>query len=144
MKMNNFRSILTFAIAFGLVVMPTTATAPSFTTIDVPGAIFSDAFGISAQGDIVGQFGDGTGQHGFLLRQGSFTTIDVPGATGTSAAGINPQGDIVGVYAAGGTFDRGFLLERGTFTTIDVPGATGTIAVGINSRGDIAGIFSDS
>src|SRR3990172_3427003 len=135
MKMNNFRSILTFAIAFGLVVMPTTATAPSFTTIDVPGAIFSDAFGISAQGDIVGQFGDGTGQHGFLLRQGSFTTIDVPGATGTSAAGINPQGDIAGVFSDSGG-SHGFLRTyRGTFTTIDVPGGIDTQARGINAQG---------
>jgi hypothetical protein len=34
--------------------------------LDVPGAIGTVAFGINASGDIVGLFGDSTGNHGFL------------------------------------------------------------------------------
>jgi uncharacterized membrane protein len=40
------------------------------TTIDVPGAIRTIAFGINERGDIVGGYTDGAGFHGFLLSQG--------------------------------------------------------------------------
>ena len=39
----------------------------SFTQIDVPGAIFTEAFDINDAGQIVGGFNDSTGSHGFLL-----------------------------------------------------------------------------
>jgi hypothetical protein len=35
----------------------------TFTTIDVPGATFTFAFGINTAGQIVGRFGDATGSH---------------------------------------------------------------------------------
>jgi len=37
-----------------------------FTTIDVPGASFTAAFGIAPSGQIVGSYFDSTGEHGFL------------------------------------------------------------------------------
>jgi uncharacterized membrane protein len=40
------------------------------TTIDVPGAITTNAFGINERGDIVGLYEDGTGFHGFVLARG--------------------------------------------------------------------------
>jgi uncharacterized membrane protein len=40
------------------------------TTIDVPGAIRTIAFGINERGDIVGGYADGAGFHGFLLGRG--------------------------------------------------------------------------
>src|SRR5207245_1195834 len=108
------RSIGTMAcyalvIAFALLVMPTGALALTFTTIDVPGAAFTEAAGINPQGDIGGLDSAGGPEHGFLVHEGSFTTIDVPGTSSTMAFGINPRGDIVGQYSAGGT-DHGFLL----------------------------------
>jgi hypothetical protein len=58
----------------------------SFTQIDVPGAIFTEAFGINDAGQIVGGVNDSTGSHGFLLdTRDSFIQIDVPGAFFTSA-----------------------------------------------------------
>ena len=63
----------------------------SFTFIDAPGAIatFIEG-GINNRGDIVGDFDDPTGTHGFLLSGGVFTIIDVPGADNfTAAIGIN-------------------------------------------------------
>jgi uncharacterized membrane protein len=51
----------------------------TFTTIDVPGAIATDAQGINDAGQIVGGFGNVTG-HGFLKEGATFITIDVPGA----------------------------------------------------------------
>jgi probable HAF family extracellular repeat protein len=50
----------------------------TFTTIDVPGAGYTVASGINADGQIVGWFTDATGTHGFLRDGATFTTFDVP------------------------------------------------------------------
>src|SRR5579864_6189480 len=71
---------------------------PTFTTIDFPGASFTSANGINAQGDVVGAYMSAGVMHGYLLSDGSFTTIDFPGASSTVPRGINPRGDIVGIY----------------------------------------------
>jgi uncharacterized membrane protein len=114
-----------------------------FTTIDVPGASFTEAFGIDPEGNIVGQYSNSTGLHGFLLSDGAFTTIDVPGASFTKAFGIDPEGNIVGQYS-NATGLHGFLLSKGAFTTIDVPGASFTEAFGINPEGNIVGVYSNA
>jgi len=41
----------------------------TFTTIDVPGAVATFGRGINARGDIVGNYIDGTGTHGFLATE---------------------------------------------------------------------------
>jgi probable HAF family extracellular repeat protein len=70
----------------------------TFTTIDVPGATYTQASGINNAGQIVGGFFDSNGiSHGFLKVGGTFRTIDAPGATlafasGTIATGINDAG----------------------------------------------------
>ena len=83
----------------------------AFTTIDVPGASFTQALGINPKGDVVGSYLNAAGLHGFLLSKGAFTAIDVPGASFTQALGINPKGDVVGVYS-NATGTHGFLLRR--------------------------------
>jgi probable HAF family extracellular repeat protein len=115
-------------------------TAGTFTKIDVPGAIFTRAYGISDAGKVVGYSLDG-GLHGFLYAAGSFTTIDVPSANYTLAYGINNPGQIVGQYEDSSRRGHGFLDTSGSFTTIDVPGAMNTIAYGINDVGQIVGVF---
>src|SRR2546429_1760248 len=57
------------------------ASQGGLTTIDVPGASSTQAKGINPEGDIVGEYSNATGTHGFLLSKGNFTTIDVPGAS---------------------------------------------------------------
>src|SRR5581483_8655390 len=67
------------------------ASTGQFTSIDYPkNADGTEAYGINAQGDIVGTYDGGQGiSHGFLLRQGRYTAIDDPaGADGTKAYGI--------------------------------------------------------
>src|SRR5579864_2007901 len=62
---------------------------PRFTTIDFPGAVLTNAWGINPAGEIVGVYKDTAGQqHGFLLSWGHFTSIDYPGAIATDARGI--------------------------------------------------------
>src|SRR5947208_7390652 len=100
------------------------APAPTFSTINFPGASFTVAFGINNRGEIVGNYGfaDGTG-HGFLLDKGNFTTIDFPGATSTAAFGINGGEQVGGAYFFGGR-TRGsgtahsFLLYKANVATI--------------------------
>lgn len=72
-----------------------------FSTIDVPGAIFTVAGGINDSGDIVGWYAFPTSpaqRHGFLLQDGIFTFFDPPGSTFTNLLSINERGDIVGRY----------------------------------------------
>ncbi len=109
-----------------------------FTTLDVPGAASTRAFGINGAGQIVGSFGAGNSTHGFLYSGGGFTTFDVPGATGTRASGINGSGQIVGSFSAGNS-THGFVYSGGVFSTIAVPGRQFTVANGINDLGQIVG-----
>jgi probable HAF family extracellular repeat protein len=121
----------------------------TFTQIDVPGAMFTAAFGINDRGQIVGVFADAGGVvHGFLLDNGNFTQIDVPqinfpGAPGTQAFGIRERGQIVGGFPDARGALHGFLSDQGLFTQIDFPGATETLLTGINNRGKIVGAYSD-
>ena len=104
------------------------------------------AYGINDAGQIVGEFQDARGIHGFLrTSSGTFTTIDVPGATLTNADGINATGRIVGLFKGAGPGQHAFIrTSGGTFTTIDVPGARETHANGINAAGQIVGDFWDA
>ena len=112
----------------------------TFTTIDVPGASDTVAYGINGSGQIVGRFWDGARGHGYLLSGGTFTTIDVLGASGTLASGINDFGQIVGRFSDVLPVTMFIRSSGGTFTTIDVPGAP-TGPTGINVIGQIVGSF---
>lgn len=149
--MRRYLRILIIASAVLLLVGPLHADPPyHFTSIDFPGAVLTNAQGISPAGDIVGTYVDASGsQHGFLLRDENFTTIDFPGATVTFARGISPDGDIVGSYsAAAGTQPpatiHGFLLSQGHYSEVQFPGHLGTIAQRIMPNGDILGCLHDT
>jgi uncharacterized membrane protein len=72
-----------------------------FTTLDVPGSIWTQPFGINDRGEISGGYYDPTGkQHGFVLQKGQYTTIDAPRpiddfSNGNIAWGINDRGEVV-------------------------------------------------
>jgi len=134
-------------VAFGLILAAGVAaySGPTFTTIDFPGATFTNAYDITPDGDIVGVFRDAANKpHGFLLSNDAFTAIDYPGAVQTRAFGINPRGDIVGDYKDAGNNFHGFLLRDGVFSPIDFPGATYTDAWGLSPKRTIAGTYIDA
>lgn len=110
-----------------------------YTTLDDPfanGGIGTHAVGINNAGQIVGEYSDGSGIHGFLFSGGTYTTLNDPLApTFTEVFGINGAGQIVGDYVPGG----GFLLSGGTYTTLNPPGSVSTIAEDINNKGQIVG-----
>jgi uncharacterized membrane protein len=133
---------------FGLV--NRAVAAPTFTTLDYPGAVFTAADDINNGGEVVGWYVDTSGiTHGFVVdtESGEWTSIDFPGAPYSSVYGINDRGDIVGRYTfklVGADKDaRGFLLRDGVFYPIDFPGGAETRPLGINSAGDIVGIYAD-
>src|SRR6476660_5602330 len=74
-----------------------------FNTFDDPSGFITngttDAYGVNGTDQIVGDYHNGSGIHGFLESGGTYTTLDAPTATlGTFARGINDAGQIVGSY----------------------------------------------
>jgi hypothetical protein len=120
------------------------------TTIDFPGAVFTNAQGVNAVGDLVGFYTDTAGKtHGFLRSGDQFRSIDFPNAGLTQARGIGPAGDIVGSYQqpneSGGAPAHGYLLtKRGGFFHVDYPGHLNTIPQRILPDGTILGCYHDN
>lgn len=125
----------------------------AFATIDVPGAIYTQVYGINNVGQIVGGYANlSSGSHGFVFSNGTFTNIDAPETLttypqndGTAvASGINDAGQIVGVWTCNGLiFSCSFLDNGGNFSLIAAPHALApagmTNASGINNGGEIVG-----
>ena len=58
----------------------------------------TQAFGINATGQIVGEYFDSSGAlHGFLYSDSTYITLDYPLSGGTYASSINDSGQIVGL-----------------------------------------------
>jgi uncharacterized membrane protein len=115
-----------------------------FISIDYPGAIATDARGVSPGGDIVGSYTNAPGGvpniHGYLLSGATFTEVQFPGYLGTIAQRISPNGNI---YGCNHNTDfmasmHGFVRTAAGYAQLDVPasmnnGATpdGSIIVGL-------------
>lgn len=110
-----------------------------FSTIDVPGAIQTEVFGVNDGGDVVGAFATSDGHlHGFLLHHtGLLQQIDQPGTNFTSANGVNNSLTVVGNGLTG------FIWKNGKFTTVDITnhaiGGESETINGISNLGVIAG-----
>lgn len=144
------RSLLCGWAILGLVVVEVgSANAQlnyTYTLLDVPGSIDTNATGINNAGQVVGWYIDANSQaHGFLYSGGTYTTLDPPGSVYSLAYGINDAGQVVGWYQKTSLLanPQGFLLSGGTYTNIVPPGATGTMnsALAINNAGQIVGQY---
>jgi probable HAF family extracellular repeat protein len=115
----------------------------TFTTIDVPGAGYTQALGINSGGNIVGIYGQSTetDAHGFSSRAGTFTFFDYPGESITVPFGINDTGLIAGY--AGSLSAVGFVYDGVTFTLIRHGNDSFTTAFGINNANLLVGGFGD-
>lgn len=116
----------------------------TYTTLAVPGAVYTQANSINNPGQVAGFYYGGGVEAGFIYSGGTYTTLSVTGAEATVAFGINDSGQVVGNYipGSGGRFE-GFLYSGGTYTILNVPGATSTAAYGINNVGQIVGFYFD-
>jgi hypothetical protein len=90
-----------------------TKQGTQYQTIDVPGALNTQLFGINSQGDLAGRYRVGDTRHGFILRNnGTLITIDVPGAINTWVEAISENGNIAGFYeTADGEYHAFFALK---------------------------------
>jgi len=136
-------AVLTFVVLLTLI--PTSALAQRFITIDPPGSTYTATQAINDVGQIVGVFTDSEGgNHGFLLSEGAYTQIDFPEALSTTAADINNLGQIVGSYEDGNLNWHAFLLSNGVYTSITDPAFVRTLASGIDDLGLIVGSGKDA
>ena len=74
----------------------------AYTTLNVPGAMQTQARGINDFGQISGMyatnFSSSFPRHGFLFSSGQYSSLDVPGSIETIAEKLNNPGQIVGAY----------------------------------------------
>ena len=111
----------------------------TFTTIDVPGAVYTGVWGINKTGDMVGNYGQNANldSHGFLYSNGTFTYFDYPGAIVTVPMGINDSGMIVGYTGQNPVV--GFLYDGTAFTTVRRGNDSATYTFGINNAEEVVG-----
>ncbi len=129
-----------FALTLLLFSPIVSAAQGTYTQIDVPGALQTEATSINSAGEIVGNYIDSVGGHGFLLRGNTYTTIDYPGVTYSYSQAINDKGQIVGLAEPVGYL---FDVPTQTFTSISYPGASYTYPVAINNAGVVAGYYQE-
>lgn len=113
----------------------------TYTQIDFPSSLMTQANGINRAGVIVGSYVDTAGGHGFMLQNGVYTTLDYPGAQYSYALGINDKDQIVGLAEPVGYL---FDLNSQSFTPIQYPGALYSYPVAINNAGATAGYFQST
>lgn len=142
---SSFLSSVAVLLFWAVSLKPLSSAQSNFSSFDFPGAINTQATGITPSGDIVGRYTSPDGVlHGFRLSNGQFHSIDVPGASSTNVDWINPRGQIVGSYIDQAGRQHGFVLSNGAYKSIDFPNAEGTAAFGVGATGDIVGIYGDS
>jgi hypothetical protein len=90
-----------------------TKTGDQYRTIDVPGALNTEIYGINSQGDLAGRYRVGDTRHGLVLtRNGNLLTFDVPGATQTWVTAISNNGNIAGFYQTADGHYHGFYVLK--------------------------------
>ncbi|HKR97484.1 MAG TPA: hypothetical protein VJW55_19060 [Candidatus Angelobacter sp.] len=117
----------------------------SFTQLDPPGSVSTEADDINAQGQIIGFFFDAAGrEHGWLFQDGSFTQVDFPGASATRTVNINNSSVITGSFLDAAGVQHGLVGRADNLIRFDVPGSTSTNGEGINDVGTLVGSFTDA
>jgi uncharacterized membrane protein len=130
-----------------------TTSGGTITTIDVPGAIYTQALSINDSGEIVGVYEDSvTFQlHGFLdittIQNGvvsnNFQTIDVPGAISTQATSINDNGQIVGFYQDSSGTQHAFATNIDQALTTTSEAFNYTAGTGVTAAVDLGNPISN-
>jgi hypothetical protein len=141
------RLLYVFLLLAGMTGAFPAQAAYKYTTIDYPGAITTQVFGINNLGQVVGTASvDGITSIGFVYNTTTklFTVLpNVPGLN-TNALGINLLGGVVGSATDVATGNEsGTILKNGAFTTFTHPGSSLTEARGIHLAGLVTGYASD-
>ena len=110
-----------------------------------PGGTGTRAYGIAADGTVVGYFRQHQHAQGFLRGPaGQYLALNIPGALNTGANGINNVAHkIVGSYDDANFIAHGFVYDYITGLTVTVdwpdPGTRHTELTGINAQGVVVG-----
>jgi hypothetical protein len=145
--MNKKNQILLIFV-LGLVVgpMPTDAQAEyTYQTVEYPGALATQVFGINGRGDVVGIASDEENCFPFVYDPKKATFTDVAPVAGydcTSLLGISDSGFLVGAVDTDEPYwRRGLILDNeGNATVFDHPDAISeTVPRGINNDGLVTG-----
>ena len=119
------------------------ATTYDFTTLDVPGAEDTVAYGINDSGAVTGDYNGTSGTLGFVYSGGTYTTLEYPDSgesNDTTGVQINDLGVVIGKF---NTVAFGYSGGAdGKYTEIDYPKSTMTVASGINASGVVAGYYT--
>lgn len=112
----------------------------TYIKIAPPGATFSEAGGVSANGDVVGLYTNNGIGRGFFYDGTTYTTLGPSGSTYSNATGISGN-EVVGDYWTGNVESAyRYDVNAKTYTTLAVPGATSTTATGIDGQ-EIIGTY---
>ena len=135
-------------VKWGLMVVSLTFARPAwagiYTTIDVPGATATLAWGINNLGDIVGEFvTPSTYGEGSLLTGGHYRLISYPGAVVTAAWGVNDSLVIAGSILSQKGYEHVFWFAQGKYSNIlTYPGAIESQGLNIDNAGTIVGEYT--
>ena len=108
-----------------------------FVTVDYPGAVSTQLWGINDSGQVVGQAFLSTGEVSFLYdpKNDTFTPLLV----NTGLIGINDSGAMAGGQTNTSGIEHGVILKNQTLTTFSHPGFANTEARGIGDSGLVTG-----
>src|SRR3954466_6500212 len=134
------------AVAVALCAASGDATAaPTFTIVDVDGAVYTFVDAINAGGSVTGNYLDAGGTtRGFVrAADGTIALFDPTASISTEPHAINKSGAIVGDYVDA-TRSHGFLRSsHGKIKRIDPKGSTSTYLTSINDTGSVTGYYYD-
>ncbi len=117
--------------------------APTYLTVDVPGATGASLVAINDAGVSAGSYENGSGFHSFIrAADGTITTFDPLGSNNDEVRGIDSAGDTIGVFTVGKNVPRCFIRSTaGVFTLFGPPngGLNACYVLVMNDNGYVAG-----
>jgi hypothetical protein len=109
------------------------------TELNINGSTTAMAFGVNAEGLVVGTDGNG---NAFFLHGNQVSTFIPPGGTSAVAFGINDFNTIVGQYTVGNATPGFVRLGANKYITINAPSGPNIVnAQSINDFGQIVGFY---
>ena len=113
-----------------------TAKAATITDLGTLGGSYSQAYGLNANGEVVGISPTaGNAYHAFSYAGGSMTDLGTLGGSFSSATGVNASGQIVGISYTAGDVENAYSYQGGSMTALGTLGGTSSAATGINAAG---------